>query len=76
MICGYGRLIRVRSHHVESEFCLWYEFVPKVNGERRVRASEDCEEVPLEGLYGAFSFVGPFVVWGNALVGDVGCSEV
>jgi hypothetical protein len=57
VICGDGMLIRVRSHHVERKFCLWYEFVPKVDGERRVRASEDCDEVPLECLYGAFSFV-------------------
>ncbi len=28
VICRDGRLIRVRSHHVERKFCLWYEFVP------------------------------------------------
>ncbi len=53
VICRDGRLVRVRSYHVERKFCLWYEFVPKVDGERRVRASEDCDKVPLEGLYGA-----------------------
>ena len=76
VVGGYCRLVREGTKHVERKFSLWYEFVPKVDGERRVRASEDCDKVPLKGLYGAFSFVGPFVVWGNALVGDVGCAEV
>ncbi len=66
-----GRLIRVRSHHVERKICLGYEFVPEVDGERRVRAGEDRNEMPLERLYGAFGFVCPFVVRGNALVGDM-----
>jgi hypothetical protein len=76
MGAGGGRLIRVRSHHVERKFCLWYEFVPEVDGERRVRTGEYCDRVPLEGLYGAFGFVWPFVVRGNTLVGDMGCSKM
>jgi hypothetical protein len=71
VVGGDSRLIRVRSHHVESKFCLWYEFVPEVDGERRVSAGEDRDEMPLESLYGAFGLVCPFVVRGNALVGDM-----
>ena len=51
VICRDGRLVRVRSYHVERKFCLWYEFVPKVDGERRVRASEYSYEVAFERLY-------------------------
>ncbi len=76
VVGGDGRLIRVGSHHVEREFCLWYEFVPEVDGELRVRAGEDRDEMPLERLYGAFGFVRPFVVRGNALVGDVRRSKM
>jgi hypothetical protein len=54
VVCGEGRLVRV---HVESKFCLGYEFVPEVDGERRVRAGEDRDEVPLESLDGSFGFV-------------------
>jgi hypothetical protein len=50
--------------------------VPKVDGERRVRAGEYCNEVPLESLYDAFGFVCPFVVRGNTLVGDMGRSKM
>ncbi len=70
VVCGDDRLIGVRSHHVEGHFGLWYKFVSKVDGERRVRAGEYCDEMPFESLDGAFGFVGPFVVRGDALVRD------
>ena len=41
-----------------------------------VPASIVIDRVPLEGLYGAFGFVWPFVVRGNTLVGDMGCSKM
>ncbi len=41
-----------------------------------MRAGEDRDEVPLEGLYGPFGFLCPFVVRGNALVGDMQSAEV
>ncbi len=36
----------------------------------------DEDEVPLEGLYGAFGFVWPFVERGNTLVSDMGRSKM
>ncbi len=53
-----------------------YEFVPEVDRERRVRAGEDRNEMPLESLNGSFGFVRPLVVRGDALVVDVCCSKM
>jgi hypothetical protein len=50
--------------------------VLEVDRERRVRAGEDRDEVPLESLDGSFGFVCPLVVRGNALVVDVRCSKM
>ena len=50
----YRRFVSVCSHHVKSYFCLWYQFVPKVDGERRVRAGEYGYEVTFERLYCPF----------------------
>ncbi len=69
-------MIRVGSHHVEHDFGLGYQFVPKVDGERRVRASKYSDEVTFESLYCLFGFIGSFVIRGNALVLDSGSSEV
>ncbi len=75
-VCVDCRLIGVRPHHIESDFSLRDKLVPKVNGERVVSAGEDRDEVPLEGLYCAFGFVGPFVEGWNTLVSDIGSSKV
>jgi hypothetical protein len=76
VVCGYGRLVRVCSHHVERDFGLGYQFVPKVDGERRVRAGEYSYEVAFERLYCPLCFIGSFVIRGNALVLDSASSEV
>ncbi len=39
-------------------------------------AGEYSYEVPFEGLYCPFCFVGPFVIRGDALVFDIAGSEV
>ncbi len=72
----YRRLVSVCSHHVKSHFGLGYQFAPKVDGERRVRAGEYGDEVTFERLYCPFCFIGSFVVRGNALVFDSAGSEV
>jgi hypothetical protein len=76
VVCGYGRLVRVCSHHVERDFGLGYQFVPKVDGERRVRTGEYSYEVAFERLYCPLCFVCSFVIRGNALVLDSASSEV
>jgi hypothetical protein len=50
--------------------------VPKVDGERRVRASEYGYEVSFERLYCPLGFIGSFVERGNALVFDSAGSEM
>ncbi len=47
VVCRYRRLISICSHHVERDFGLGYQFVPKVDGERRVRAGEYSYEMTL-----------------------------
>jgi hypothetical protein len=68
VVGGYCRLVREGTKHVERKFSLWYEFVPNVDEEQRVSAGKYGDEMPLEGLYGSFCFVGSIVVRGNALV--------
>ncbi len=54
-----------------------YQFAPKIDGERRVRAGKYRDEVPLKGLYCAFCFVRTFVERrGNTLVSDIGCLKI
>ncbi len=50
--------------------------MPEVDGKRRVRASQDCDEVTLEGLYSPFCFVRSFCERWYEFVFDVGRYEV
>ena len=50
--------------------------MPKVDGERRVRAGEYSYEMTFERLYCPFCFIGSFVVRRDALVFDSAGSEV
>ena len=50
--------------------------MPKIDGKRRVRAGQDCDEVTLEGLYRPFCFVRSFCKRWYEFVFDVRRYEV
>ncbi len=76
VVGGDIRLICECVHHVQGDFCLWNQFVPKVDRERRVSAGEYCNEMPLEGLYCPFCLVGSFCERGHELVLDIVYDEM
>jgi hypothetical protein len=69
-------LVRVGSHHVQRDFGLGYQYVQKVDGERRVRASKYSYEMPFKILYCPFCFTGSFVIRVNPLLLDSAGSEM
>jgi hypothetical protein len=50
VVGGHCGLVHEGAKHIERKFCLWYEFVPKVDGEQRMCAGKYCDDMPLEGL--------------------------
>ncbi len=57
-----GQVVRPRVYHVKGCFCLGQEMVPLVDGEVRMGAHKDREEVVPERLDCALSFVGALLV--------------
>jgi hypothetical protein len=63
-------MIGVAVKHVQSHFGLRKELLPMVDGEARVRASENAQEMAVERLDLAFGSVGAIRVGRNLLKTD------
>lgn len=70
MVGGNSGQVVIRTHEVESEFCLWKKLGPVINREGGVGAREYTEEVAFECLDGAFGVVGAVVFGRDEVVGD------
>ena len=56
------------AQKIETEDGLRQEFVPKVEGERRIGSAESCDEMVFEGPNGALGGVAAMIAGGNELV--------
>ena len=56
---------------IEGEFGLWEKEVPKVGWKCSINASQDCQEVVLEGVNGALCPIAVMHVMGNELEGGI-----
>ncbi len=76
VVRGYIGLVGKCAHRVQSDLGLQNEFVPEVDGERRMSACKDRDEVSFEGLYRPLRFIRSFCEGWHEFVFDVRRYEV